>query len=145
MVLIQDTHTCTPTVHNRQPGFSLLPVWLLSAAEVSRVASGLVSPQVYFKPIAWVGKPGFALGAITPIFFGISCLKCLFLSFSSFSIMTHFGYSMCCDSSLLLIALVQNLFIMQILHSSFKASKYRSCFTDVGGPGKGLIFLIYFP
>lgn len=121
------------------------PVRRLSAAEFCRAVPGLVFPQVFFKPIACVCKPGFALVTITPSLFGISYFKWLFLPFSSFSMMRHFGYSVCCDSSLLLIAVVQNLLIMQIVHVSFKASKYTSCFTDVERPGKGLIFFFFSP
>lgn len=120
-----------------------LPVWRLPAAEFCRAVPGLVFPQVFFKPIACVCKPGFAIVTITPSLFGISYFKWLFLLFSSFSMMHHFGYSVCCDSSLLLIAVVQNLLIMQIVHVSFKASKYTSCFIDVERPGKGLIFFFF--
>lgn len=47
---------------------------------------------------------------------------------------------MCYGSNLLLIALIQNLLIIQIVHVSFKASKYMFRFIDVERPGKGLIF-----
>lgn len=51
VVLFQGTHMYTPTVQSPQSGSLLLPLCLLSAAELCRTGPTLAFPQVFFKPM----------------------------------------------------------------------------------------------
>lgn len=123
------------------------PAWPVAPAHVAAVCStGLYSGICSGFSSAILQAHGLSVGAWlctsdkNSLFYGISYFKWLFLPFFSFSIIIHFGYSVCYGSNLLLIALIQNLLIIQIVHVSFKASKYMFRFIDVERAGKGLIF-----